>query len=330
MAKKTIAAFFNNDPAKIDYVYAQGRQQQIAERTDLFPHIVSEANFATHAADLQELDVIFSTWGMWAPTAAQFAALPKLKAVFYAAGSVKGFAPAFLQRDIEVVSAWAANAVPVAEFTVAQIILACKGYFQDTRRRRAGTGSFCGRGCYGERIALIGAGQIGRKVIELLRPYCFEIVVCDPYLSAADAESLGVSKVEMPEAFATAYVVSNHVPNLPSLQGIYTAELFAAMRQDATFINTGRGAQVVEPDLIDVFARRPDLTALLDVTFPEPPAPDSPLLSLANVIISSHIAGSTNDEVVRMADYMLAEFQAWQNAQPRRYAVSMSMLETMA
>ena len=102
------------------------------------------------------------------------------------------------------------------------------------------------------------------------------------------------------------------------------------MRPGATFINTGRGAQVVEDDLIAALQRRLDLTALLDVTFPEPPDPDSACYSLPNVQLSSHIAGSQNNEVVRMADYMIEEFTRWERDEALRWQVTESMLATMA
>ena len=146
----------------------------------------------------------------------------------------------------------------------------------------------------------------------------------------ADADSLGIEKTGLPELFERAYVVSNHLPDLPATRGVLDGSLFERMRLDATFINTGRGAQVVEADLADVLARRPDLTALLDVTLPEPPTPDSPLYVLPNVQLTSHIAGSLNDEVVRMADYMIEEFEAWERGGATRYEVTREMLETMA
>lgn len=102
------------------------------------------------------------------------------------------------------------------------------------------------------------------------------------------------------------------------------------MRQDATFINTGRGAQVVEADLVHVLRQRSDLTALLDVTDPELPAPASALYALPNVPLSSHIAGSLNDEVVRMADHATEEFVRWERGEPLRYEVTAAMLDTMA
>ena len=132
------------------------------------------------------------------------------------------------------------------------------------------------------------------------------------------------------EAFAHANVVSNHIANLPQTVKLLREEHFAAMKTGATFINTGRGATVDEDGLIRVLQARFDLTALLDVTHPEPPLEDSPLYSLPNAQLSSHIAGSLGDEVVRMADSVIEESARWQRGEPLRYAVTPEMLDTMA
>jgi phosphoglycerate dehydrogenase-like enzyme len=329
------AAFFCNNPATIERVYAQGRKEQVAALTELYPVVVTHRNLDEHVVNLTDLEVIFSTWGMPALTVAQLANLPQLKAVFYGAGSVKGFATPFLECGVTVCSAWAANAVSVAEFCLAQILLATKGYFRNTaecrdpEKRHAGK-CFQGKGCYGETVALIGAGQIGRKVIALLKPFKLRILVVDPYLSDKDAEALGVETVSLETAFREAYVVSNHLPNLPDLKQVLNGKLFASMRSDATFINTGRGAQVNEPELIAVLQERPDLQALLDVTYPEPPVKDSPFYVLPNVKLTSHLAGAHDDEVVRMADYMIEEFKHFQAGEPLQYAVDLEMLKRMA
>ncbi len=319
----------------LDYVYGSGRREQVCQMTDMYPEVIHEENFDEHADKLADREVVFSTWGMPKFDDEQLDRMPNLKAVFYAAGSVKGFAPPFLRRGIIVSSAWAANAVSVAEFCLAQILLASKGYFRNTRdyqscEDRKKHRLFRGRGAYGEKVALIGAGQIGRKLIELLRPYRLIVQVVDPYLSQAEAEELGVQKISMEEAFSDAYVVSNHLPNLPDLQNVLNGEHFASMRQGATFINTGRGAQVDEPAMIEVLKKRPDLLALLDVTKPEPPEPDSPLYELPNVQLSGHLAGAHDDEVLRMADTAIEEFKRWENGEPLQYSVTLEMLERMA
>ena len=334
---KPKAALFNEDACDgqsemIDYVYGRKRIDQLAELTDLHPQVVSSH---TLADILDDLEVIFSTWGMPALTEEQIARLSSLEAVFYAAGSVKGFARPFLEAGVTVTSAWAANAIPVAEFALAQILLSCKGYFRNmaacrSPERHAEGDLPQGPGIYNVTVAIIGAGQVGRKLIELLRPFRLDVLVVDPYLSEKEVEALGVERVSLEEAFRRAYVVSNHLPNLPHLEGILHGALFEQLPLGATFINTGRGAQVVEGELVAVLGQRPDLTALLDVTDPEPPPSDSPLYKLPNVHLSSHIAGSVNNEVGRLADYAIAAFKEWHSGQVPRYRVTLDMLRTMA
>ena len=98
----------------------------------------------------------------------------------------------------------------------------------------------------------------------------------------------------------------------------------------STFINTGRGAQVVEADLINTLKQRPDITAILDVTYPEPPKEDSEFYTLPNCILTPHIAGSAGNEICRLAEYAFNEYKAFTNGEPTKYEVTLKMLETMA
>jgi len=102
------------------------------------------------------------------------------------------------------------------------------------------------------------------------------------------------------------------------------------MWKNAVFINTGRGAQVVEDDLVRVLRERPDLTALLDVTNPEPVEEGHPFYTLPNCLLTPHIAGSAGDEVARMGLYMLRECENYLSGKPNPYEVTEKMLQTMA
>lgn len=324
--EKIKAAFVCSRPATIDYVYAQNRRAMIAELTDLHEEIITPENFDGHRAALAEVEVIFSTWGFWAFSDAQFNAMPKLKAVFYGAGATDYFARPFLERGIEVYSAWLANAIPVAEFCVAQIILGLKGFFRNTRELKSpamfshNEPAFCGPGSYGETVALIGAGAISKKVQEFLKPYNVNVMVIP---SRPERRT-----VSLEEAFKTAFIVSNHLPNRDDNIKVIGEEHFRSMRPGAVFINTGRGAQIDEEAMVKVFNERPDLTALLDVTFPEPPVEGSALYSTPNIQLSAHIAGSLNDEVVRMADFMIDDFKRHFNGEQTLYRISEEMLMT--
>ncbi|HAA76430.1 TPA: phosphoglycerate dehydrogenase [Candidatus Latescibacteria bacterium] len=332
MAKR--GAFFGESQERLDYVYAQGRRERVAEIVDLYPERICLENFDAHVDQLQDLEVIFGTWKISQLQKAHLERLPNLKIVFYGAGTVQNFARPMLEHGVRVCSAWKANAVPVAEYTLAQILLANKGFYTNIRDCQTyasrKNSPFKGRGNFGATVALLGAGAIGSLLIDLLKPFHLELVVFDPFLPAERAAEMGVRKVSLEAAFREGDIVSNHLANNEQTRGMLHGDHFSLLQNHATFINTGRGATVVELDLIAELENRPTLTALLDVTMPEPPDEGSPFYSLDNAYLTSHIAGSLNDEVVRMADYMIEEFQRYEACEELHHEVSLDTIDTMA
>lgn len=261
-----------------------------------------------------DVEYIFSTWYMPHFTQEEVRQFfPKLKAIFYAAGTVKGFAEPFLKSGVRVFSSAMANGIPVAEYTASQIILANKGFqsvfkeykwpiwkrgFWELRHKAE-----CHFGNYGANVGIIGCGTIGTKVIELLKPYNLHVKIYDPYISQEKCDQLNVERVAVEELFATCNVISNHLPDIPETKRLIDRKLLSMMPEYATLINTGRGAQINEKDLASVFRKRKDLTAVLDVTTHEPIYPWSPLFWRKNVIITPHIAGSLSGEIDRMTDF---------------------------
>ncbi|MDP6822383.1 MAG: NAD(P)-dependent oxidoreductase [Dehalococcoidia bacterium] len=252
------ALFYDYPPADGD-VFGLGRRERIAGITDLYPDVVTGGNFGDHAAGLFDVEVIFATWGMPRFTDHHFSRMPGLKAVFYAAGNVKAFAAPLIQREITLVSAWGINAIPVSEMCLSQILLSLRGYFRAARRYREikthEAKVFPRTGIFGETVGLIGLGKIGTRLRTLLADYPVRVIAYDPFLTPKRARELGVESVSLPEVFERSLVVSNHTPDLDSTRSVLTAAHFDEMRDGATFINTGRGAQVVEEDLIRVMTR---------------------------------------------------------------------------
>lgn len=332
-------AFFNEyttfSDSPLGLVYGEEQLERLRSRASVYPEVISSANFADHAAHLEDLEAIFSTWHMVALSREQIARLPRLKAVFYAAGSVKRFARPFLESGKLVISGWAANAQPVAEFTFAEIILSLKRAWTSMRSIRTvrGPQGFVRDECpgaYGSKVGLIGLGMIGRLVAERLKTLEVKVMAYDPFIDEKQAGSLRVKPASLETIFRECEVVSLHAPNIPATQGMIGGSLLASMKERATFINTARGSLVREAEMIAVLQQRPDLMAILDVTEPEPPAEGSPLYQLNNVILTPHIAGSLGQECRRMADYVIEEFFALQEHQPLRYAVTLEMMENMA
>lgn len=269
---------------------------------------------------VENCEYIFSTWFMPEFTEEEVVrCFPNLKAIYYAAGTVKYFAEPFLKNDIRVFSAAIANGIPVAEYAASQIVLANKGYFQAQRGYKWPVwhrGYFKARGYaerkygnYGSKVGLLGCGAIGSKVVELLRPYKISVCVYDPYLSDERAFELNVKKVGLEEMFRTCDVVSNYLPDIPETRGMIDEALLSSMKPTATFINTGRGAQVNESALNKVLKKNPDMCALLDVSSHEPLWPWSPLYWRKNCFLTPHIAGSLSNEEERMVEYMVQAYR---------------------
>ncbi len=285
----------------------------------------------------EDTEYIFSTWGMPVMDEDEIEKyLPNVKCIFYAAGTVQSFARPFINKGIKIFSAWAANAVPVAEYTVSQIILANKNFYPIShymsKDEIATAKEYMSHihGNYNAKVGIIGAGMIGKMVINMLKAFKLEILVFDPFLPDEKAEELGVEKCSLEKIFSTCNVISNHLANNDKTKGMLNKPLFEKMLPYSTFINTGRGAQVVESDLSVVLKKRQDLTAILDVTFPEPPEKGHPFYELQNCFLTTHIAGSLGYEMHRMSEYMKDEFIASINGQETKYEVTLKMLETMA
>ncbi len=328
------AAFITDAKNAIDYVYSQTVQNTLKGMFDFYPGVYNHESIS----ELGEVECLFSTWGMPCLTEEEIKKhMPKLKVLFYGAGSVQDFARPFINSGVTVLSAWLANSVPVIEYSVAQIILANKGFYQAARKTVSPEGRKSAYayhktfpGTYETRVGLIGLGAIGAGVAEMLKAYNLKVLAYDPFASEEKAQKLGVELVSLEELFSTCQTISNHTANLPETVGMLNGKLFSLMKDNATFINTGRGAQVVEDDLIAALTEKPDRTAVLDVTLPEPPVEGSPLYTMANVYLTPHIAGSAGEECKRMGLYMLNEAERYLAGEDFKYSVSLKMLETMA
>ena len=291
---------------------------------------------AAKDAELADVEVLFTHWG--APLLSEEALhrMPKLRAVVHAAGSVKHHVTdAVWKRGITVSSAAAANALPVAEFTLAAILFANKrildvarGYAR-TREQPALLPYFTGYGNYRRTVGIVGASRIGRRVIELLRPLDLTVLLHDPYLDREGARALGAELVELDELVRRSHVVSIHAPQLPETRHMFDARRLALLQDGATLINTARGS-LVDTEALTERLVSGRVHAVLDVTEPDVPPASSPLYTLPNVLLTPHIAGSLGNELGRMAHWAVDEVQRYAQGLPFLYGVGSDELSRSA
>jgi len=275
-----------------------------------------------------------TSWGCQAMTGEILDAAPELGIIVYAAGSVKPIVTdAVWDRGITVTSSAAMIAVNVAEVTVGCLILGLKnvwgldrvthsgGWREEHERARS-------RVLNQATIGLIGAGHVGRKVLEYLRPFeVKEILLYDPYWTAEEVAELGATKVSLHELLRRSNAVTLHAPALPATRHMLSSDELRLMKDDAVLINTSRGQNIDEQALVSELERG-RLLAFLDVTDPEPPAVESRLRSLPNVMLTPHVAGGSAN--TRMGDHAAEELRRFLAGEPPLHEVRWEMMDRMA
>jgi len=328
-------AVFVGQSENLPLAFPRELREEVSSRLHVLPFEFEGEGWRGHAGALREVDYIFATWGMPRLDEAFLAAVPRLKAVFYAAGSIKSFVtPEAYDRGIHFTSAWEENAIPVAEYTYSAIMLSLKNFWtymrQCPEKKFTRGGIVVNDALNPPKVGIVSLGVVGRNVADRLALNDMGIFAYDPHAPAHVTSESRVTMVSLEDLFSLCDVVSIHAPLLPETENLITGALVFSMKQGATLINTSRGAVLDEPAVCKVLAVRPDITAILDVTNPEPPSADSPLRTLENVILTPHIAGSLGWEIARMGRRMVDEMHHHLDGRPLRHSISREMLSLMA
>lgn len=324
----TLKGLYIMNDKPFDLVYPTDIREEIEQLADIYaPPLTSEMVKRDYSI-LHDVEVIFSGWGGPKLDKEFLSYTPNLKAVFYGAGSIRSIVTdAFWEKDIKITSAVNANAIPVIEFTLSQILFSLKNGWKVVRdiEKDKKYPSFLKSqvtGAFRSTVGIISLSRVGRGVCELLKSFDINVIAYDPFVSQEEAKELGVELCSLDEIFKRSDVVSLHTPLLEETKGMISGDHFNMMKPGTSFINTARGAIVREEEMIEVLQERMDITAVLDVTYPEPPVENSPLYTLLNVVLTPHMAGSQGLECGRMGYYMLLELKRFINGESLQWQIS--------
>ena len=284
---------------------------------------------------LPGIDAVITSWGVPGFTPAMLAVADRLKIVGHAAGSVKHVMPKQgYDRGIVVLSASAVIADPVAEYTLWAMLSMQRDLYHynvEMKKERVWPHGFQGfaHELYYKKVGLVSMGLIGHRMVALLKPFHCDVMVYDPYLSDEEAAALGVRKVSLEELFATGDIVSIHAPITPETKEMIGAEHFAAMAEDALFINTAR-AWVVDQAAMKAALATGRFRAVLDVYDKEPLPADDPLRDMDNVFLTPHVSGHTTESRLRLVEAVADDMTRFFEGKTPRLAVSWKRLQIMA
>ncbi|MFI1072830.1 hydroxyacid dehydrogenase [Streptomyces puniciscabiei] len=320
-------AVFAMDPVHLPLLFPPPLMARLRRTADIDAQLVVRDFADPSAADaLASADVLITGWGCPHLGAGALAAVPRLRAVLHAAGSVRSLiGEAVWKHGVTVSSAVTGNALPVAEYTLAMILLAGKDAFEHRERYgRAHThptpAETAGTGNFRRRVGLVGASRVGRRLMELLRPFDLTVLLYDPYVSPAEAAALGAELLPLEDLLRRSDIVSLHAPGIPETHHMLDRDRLALIRDGAVLINTARGALVDHEALTEELVSG-RLRAVLDVTEPEPLPADSPLYRLPNVFLTPHIAGSLGNELERLGTIVVTELELLAAGRPPLHEV---------
>ncbi|MDH6699683.1 hydroxyacid dehydrogenase [Streptomyces sp. MAA16] len=299
-------AVFAMDPVHLPRLFPPHLMTRLRQTVAVDPALVVR-DFADPAAApaLSDAEILITGWGSPHLDHRALAAAPRLRTVLHAAGSVRSLVGQDVwAHGITVSSAVTGNALPVAEYTLAMILLTGKDAFTQRERFRAGhthptPAETAHTGNVGRRVGVIGASRVGRRLLELLRPFDLTVLLHDPYVGASEAASLGAESLPLDQLLAHSDIVTLHAPDIPETHRMLDAGRLALIRDGGVLINTSRGA-LIDPDALTEELVSGRLSAVLDVTEPEPLPAHSPLYDLPNVFLTPHIAGSLGNELQRL------------------------------
>lgn len=282
-------------------------------------------------------EVLITGWGSPKLTDAVLDRAPNLKLVAHSAGSVKFMLDEkLLERGIKVSTAGAAMVRPVSEMTVMLCLLMLRPIHEmDAAMRAGGTWTEMKVAGVGDELAsqtvgVIGAGQIGKRVIQLLRAWDVAVNVFDPFYTAEQAAGAGTRKCgTLNELMACSRIVTLHAPILPDTRHMIGREQLAQMRDGSILINTAR-AWLVDYGALEAELRAGRLRCATDVFDVEPLPLDDRWRSMPNVLVTPHIASYTRQCFHRQGDITLDEIERFVAGAPLKYEVTPEAYKIMA
>lgn len=278
--------------------------------------------------------ILITSWGCPQISERILEAMPELKLIVHAAGSVKGIVGGKVwERNIKVVSSASELGKGVAETALGLTVASLKNFWELQRDTREGNwGEHIGQvsEVFKKKIGVLGAGWAGRHYIKLMQNFSVEILLSDPYIPEEEADRMGVRLVGFPELLRESDVVSVHAPSLPETFHMFRRETLSMMKKEAVLINTARGSLIDEEDLYNHMKEGNLKYACLDVRAEEPPSRDDMLRTLPNVIMTPHIAGLTNNGLIRIGDFVVNQIRCFLDGRTCTGEVTRAMMDIMA
>jgi len=230
---------------------------------------------------------------------------PELRVIGRAGAGVDNIdIAAATRRGVAVLNAPGANTISAAEHTLALLFALVRRVPWAAQTMQQGVWdrkSFAGMELRGKTLGIVGLGRIGAHVARVARALGMAVIAHDPYLPAKRADDLGVALHPLDDLLAAADVVTLHLPLTDATRQLLGREQLARMKRGAVLVNAARGELVDEGALIEAVQSGHLSGAAVDVFAEEPLPKDSPMRGVDRLLLTPHLAASTQEAQERTA-----------------------------
>ncbi|MBN1621149.1 MAG: phosphoglycerate dehydrogenase [Endomicrobiales bacterium] len=214
--------------------------------------------------------------------------------------------PAATQKGIVVANVPGGNTISAAEHTVGLILALARNIpqaYQSLKGKKWDRKSFVGTELQGKVLGLVGLGRIGREVAQRMISFGMKVIAHDPFVSSDFVKSLGIELKSLDEVYGESDYISIHSPLNDNTRGMINKEAMKKMKKGIRIINCARGPIINEKDLSEAIKEGHVKGAAIDVFAKEPPE-DWTIVESENVVVTPHLAASTEEAQVKIAQEM--------------------------
>lgn len=262
---------------------------------------------------LNGVEILLTSWGSPALDESALKALPQLRLIGHAAGTVKTLLPPNVYDYVDAVfSAAPRIAESVGEYCLAATLTMLRnlpGFDAGVRAGQWKDSSLRGQELAGRSVGLVGGSSTARAFRRLLAPFKVDVRLYDPYMSVAQADRLRVTLSSLEEVMGSD-IVSIHLPATEETEHMITGELLSLIPTGGLLINSSRGSTI---DTLALYAQiaAKRIHAALDVFDPEPPVLEEDVSTAANVLLTPHVAGDTTAGHLALMEFVVRDILQW-------------------
>ena len=273
--------------------------------------------------------------GLFVPISSKvMEAMPKLRVAGVSRAGLENVnVPEATRRGIVVFNIEGRNAEAVSDYAIGLMLCECRNMarahfaIKNGQWRKTFTNSSWVPELRGKNIGIVGFGYIGRLVAQKLSGFGVNRLVYDPFVPAEEVRAAGCLPVDKETLFKESDFVTLHARMSEATKNMVSARELSLMKPTAYLINTARAGMIDQDALAAALREKKIAGAGLDVFRDEPIKPDNPLLSLDNVTLTTHLAGTTREALTRSPEILMEDIQKLLKGRKPRFIVNREVLE---